>query len=53
MKNIRIFAPSAELDDVVNHLKAENVLKLGKDSTTRKIAGSTLRFYTIKLSKLS
>jgi hypothetical protein len=52
MARIKTIEPSAEFIDVVNDLKVQQALKPGKDSNSRKINGSKLRFYVIKLDKL-
>ena len=52
MARINTFEPFAEFDDVLEDLKSQQALKAGKDSNSKKIAGSSLRFYAIKLLKL-
>jgi hypothetical protein len=49
---IRTFEPTAEFDDVLKSLKTQYALKTGGDSNSRKIAGSRLRFYAVRLSML-
>jgi hypothetical protein len=52
MAKIRTSEPSADFDDVLRNLKSHQALKPGKCSNSRKIAGSRLRFYVIRLGKL-
>ena len=53
MTKLRAFEPSAEFDDVLKNLKEQQALRIGKDSHSRKIGGSRLRFYAVKLCKLT
>jgi hypothetical protein len=52
MVKIKTFEASADFDDVLKSLKIQRALKTGKDSNSRKIGGSRLRFYAIPLNKL-
>lgn len=52
MAKIRTCEPSVEFDDVLKNLKDQQALRPGRDSNSRKIGGSKLRYYAIKLVKL-
>ena len=52
MMRIRTCEPSAEFDAVLMCLKEQQAIKTGSSSNSRKIGGSRLRFYAVKLSSL-
>ena len=52
IKRIRTYEPSAEFEDAVEYLIKHQALKPGNGSNSRKLGGSRLRFYAIKLAKL-
>lgn len=52
MLRLRTCEPSADFDEVLTCLKERQALKPGNGSNSRKIGGSKLRFYAIKLSKI-
>jgi len=52
LKKVQMYEPSAGFDYLLKSLKAQGALKTAKDSTSRKIGGSRLRFYATKLAKL-
>jgi len=52
MSHIRSLDNTAELNNVLNYLDSQGALHTGKDSKSRKIAGSKLRFYVLRIAKL-
>jgi len=48
LKKIKVVEPAATLDEMIDYLKSRNILRVDKDSTTRKLHGSKLRFLFVR-----